>query len=432
MRPRTWPQLLRGLALSIAIGIGISGCTSSKIEYSKNTRAPEIGSLGLPLIEWEGGPTYWSQFPKAQAGGWDDPKFFPIVAWYNGVSDEKEVEFDKALGINTYIGMPDTLDASLFDEAGVFWIGRALNETFTPETKSWVGYILDDEVDGRFPPEEGRNHLQTIKNEVPDGLFSYANFTYMVLENDLPQDASERYINDFTDVVSVDKYWYSIPHCSNEPYRDVSLVPIEAASCRSSSSYGKTMDALRMRDAVDGKLQPLWQFVENMGGTDNEAVFKNYIQPDQLRGAVMNSIIHEARGILYFNQSLAGPCKGSNVFRHDQMIPDFCGSAQVEAVRKVNQQIHELAPVINTQSMAYEFGKDLDTMLKVQGEYAYIFAMMDAGSQSGEKKFNLPQQIKGRTVEVLFESRKLKADAEGQFTDNFAQESTYHIYKVKL
>lgn len=420
------------IALAFVFSLLLTSCTASVTKGSLETEEQEIGALGLPLIPWEGGPDYWKQFSKAKAGGWSDPSFFPIVAWYNGVSDEKEVKFDKALGINTYIGMADTLDASLLDDAGVFWIGRALNKTFTPKTKSWVGYILDDEVDGRFDPAEGREHLKAIKEQVPDGLFSYANFTYMVNESDLPKDASEKYVNDFTDVVSVDKYWYTIPHCSNEPYRDVSLTPVSRESCRSSSSYGKTMESLRLRDAADGKLQPLWQFIENMGGADADADFSAYIQPDQVRGAVMNSIIHEARGILYFNQSLAGPCQGGNMFRLDQVLPNFCGSAQIAAIRTVNKQIHKLAPVINTQSLRFSFGEGLDTMLKVSDGYAYIFSMIAPDSQPGQRKLMLPEQIAGRKAEVLFESRDLDVDSSGGFSDDFNQESAYHIYKVKL
>jgi len=192
------------------------------------------------------------------------------------------------------------------------------------------------------------------------------------------------------------------------------------------------MDALRMRDAVDGKLQPLWQFIENMGGTDNEAAFTKYIEPDQLRGAVMNSIIHEARGILYFNQSFAGHCKGSNVFRLDQVLPNYCGAAQVDAAKQVNNEIHRMAPVLNTQSLEFGFGRDLDTMLKVSNGYAYIFSMLCAGSQPGKREFTLPEEVSGRNIEVLFESRNLEVDSHGRFADTFKGESTYHIYKVKL
>lgn len=430
-KTRVW-KAFNPLVVVMALCMVITACTGSSNALKQSGTELEVGALGLPLIPWEGGPAYWKGFAKAQSAGWSDPGFFPIVAWYDSVSDEKEIEFDKAHGINTYIGMPDNLDAKMLDESGVYWIGGAINETFTAATPSWVGYILDDEVDGRFEPKDGREHLASIKREVPDGLFSYANFTYMVLENDMKKNDSESYVNDFTDAVSVDKYWYSIPHCSNTPYRDVSLVPIAQESCRSSSSYGKTMDAIRLRDASDGKLQPLWQFIENMGGTDNEAAFKNYIQPDQIRGAVMNSIIHEARGILYFNQSLAGPCKGSNVFRLAQVLPDFCGAERVEAIKKVNTQIRELAPVINTQSLQFDFGNGIDSMLKVVDGYAYVFAMIDAGTEPGKRDFLLPKTIRAGSAEVLFESRTVKVNSSGSFIDDFNQESTYHIYKVKI
>ncbi|MFJ2353219.1 hypothetical protein [Glutamicibacter sp. NPDC087673] len=415
------------LALAAACALALAGCTSSQAEPPP----PSIGPLGLEQIPWEGGPEYWKQFPRADAAGWDDPSFFPIVAWYNGISSQEEVDFDKALGINTYIGMPASFDAAWLDSNGLYWIGGAINGTFNASTPSWVGYILDDEVDGRFEPEAGREHLAQLSTEVPEGLFKYANFTYMVLENDMAASDSQKYVNGYTDVVSVDKYWYTIPHCAAEPYRDVSLVPVKQDSCRTASSYGQTMDALRQRDAQDGKLQPLWQFVENMGGTDNEAAFDGYIGAGQLRGAVMNSVIHEARGILYFNQALSGPCKGGNVFRMAQVHVGYCGARQVDAARIVNNQIHQLAQVINTQSLAFEFNARADTMLKVHQGHAYVFAMPVPGAEPGQLQLQLPEGISGRTVEVLFEDRQIPVE-NGAFVDSFDHEYSYHVYKVKL
>lgn len=417
---------LPALALAALLAV-LPGCTVGE----KTPAEPATGALGLELVPWEGGPEYWKQFAKADAAGWDELQFFPIVAWYNGVSSQQEVDFDKALGINTYIGMPENFDAAWLDGNGMFWIGGAINETFTEQTPSWVGYILDDEVDGRFEPAAGRKHLADIAATVPDGLFKYANFTYMVLENDLPVRDSERYVNDFTDVVSVDKYWYTIPHCSNEPYRDVSLVPIAQPECRTASSYGRTMQALRQRDAEDGKLQPLWQFVENMGGTDSEASFSGNIHPEQLRGAVMNSIIHEARGILYFNQSLAGDCRGSNVFRLAQVTAGYCGTEQVDAARVVNNQIHQLAPVLNTQSLEFQANESIDSMLKVVDGYAYFFTMLAPGAATGSYRMSLPDGVDGKEVEVLFEERQLRVSGNS-WSDNFEHEYSYHIYKVKL
>lgn len=412
--------------------LSLTSCTIAN--QPKPAVAPgtgDIGPLGLEVIPWEGGPAYWSSFDKAKAAGWTDSSFFPIVVWYNGVSSQAEVDFDKSLGINTYIGMPQEFDSRWLNDNGMFWIGGAINDTFTQSTPSWVGYILDDEVDGRFEPAAGREHLSEIRRQVPPGLFSYANYTYMVLENDMADRDSTAYINDFTDVVSVDKYWYTIPHCSNMPYRDVSIVPIVQESCRSSSSYGRTMQALRLRDSEDGVLQPLWQFIENMGGADREENFSQYIEPDQLRGAVMNSLIHEARGIVYFNQALSGTCKGSNVFRLAQVVQNYCGAAQVEAARKINAQIHQLAPVLNTQSLKFTFNSGIDSMLKVVDGYAYVFAMLGPGQEPGSYQLKLPEGVTGKEVQVLFEERNLTAD-QGGFADDFSHEYSYHVYKVKL
>lgn len=416
----------------LLLSLGLVGCNfTDSPNASTSPEATPAGALGLEPVPWEGGPAYWDNFEKAHAAGWSNPSFFPIVVWYNGVSSQAEIDFDKNLGINTYIGMPENFDAKWLDENNLYWIGGAINDTFTPQTPSWVGYILDDEVDGRFEPEAGREHLTHIRDQVPAGLFSYANFTYMVLENDLAPKDSSAYVNEFTDVVSVDKYWYTIPHCSNEPYRDVSLIPIAQKECRSSSSYGRTMEALRQRDAEDGKLQPLWQFVENMGGTDNEASFSSYIEPGQLRGAVMNSLIHEARGIVYFNQSFSGTCKGSNVFRLAQVVENFCGAQQVEAAREINNQIHQLAPVLNTQSLKFTINESLDSMLKVVDGYAYFFVMTAPGRQPGTYQMDLPAGVTGSEVQVLFEDRTLPVKS-GAWRDNFAHEYSYHIYQVKL
>ncbi|NMR28213.1 hypothetical protein [Crystallibacter degradans] len=388
--------------------------------------------LSLPLIGWEGGPEYWKQFARANAAGWSDPEFFPIVVWHSGISNDEEVQFDKQIGINTYIGMADTTPYSLIEDNGMFWIGGKLNETFTAESRNWVGYFLDDEVDGRFPPDEGREHLRKLTDAVPAGYFKYANFTQMVIGKDMAQPDANSYVNDFTDAVSVDMYWYTIPYCDKRPYRDVYLVPVAEKYCRTASSYGKTTEALRLRDGADRKRQPTWQFVENLNGGPAEGPFEGYVSPDELRGSVMSSIINEARGILYFNQSLSGPCQSGNVFREAQVTENFCGADQVAAAQEVNTKIHELAPVINTQSYQYSFGTGLDTMLKTHGGYAYIFAMVDGDADPGSRTFLLPGQISASSVEVLFEDRSVSVGSDNKFSDTFNSENTYHIYKVKL
>lgn len=394
-------------------------------------QASAASQLDLPMIPWEGGPEHWKQFPRAYAAGWSDPSFFPIVAWYDGISSNEEVQYDKELGINTYIGMPAETPFGLFVDNNVFWIGNKLNATFDESSRNWVGDFLDDEVDGRFTPAQGRAHLtKIIEDAGADGRFKYANFTQTVI-GDLTTADAEAYINQFTDAVSIDMYWYTIPFCDLRPFRgDIYLAPIAAANCRTASSYGNVMKGLRIRDAKDDVLQALWQFIENVNGGPGGEPFIRNIEPGEVKGAVMSSVINEARGLVYFNQSLSGPCQGGNMFRLSQVQSEFCGMDQIQAVKQVNSQVKELAPIINTQSYEYSFGSGLSTMLKTHEGFAYIFAMVDGRSAPGERKFQLPPGINGTQLEVLFENRTIQVGAAGLFTDSFDKEYSYHIYKV--
>lgn len=345
-----------------------------------------------------------------------------------------EVQFDKTAGFNTYIGMWEGTPFSLFKDNGVYWIGGQLNSGFDASSGNWVGNFLDDEVDGRFSPTDGRALLQRLKDSYAgNGKFNYANFTQMVVGTDLAASDAQAFVNNYTNAVSVDMYWYTIPFCDWTPYRgDLYLVPVKQSNCRTSSSYGKVMEALRMRDASDGKLQAPWQFVELLNGGPGGGPFTANITPAQLKGAVMSSVINEARGIVYFNQSLSGPCQSANIIRQAQVTPGFCGIANVDAARTVNNQIHQLAPIINTQSYQWSFGSGLDTMLKVSDGYAYVFAMVDGSSGPGSRTFQLPAGVSGRSAEVLFENRTVSIDSSAKFSDSFATESSYHVYKIKL
>lgn len=390
-------------------------------------------ALNLPRIPWEGGPAYWKKFAATDKAGWDDPSFFPIVSWYNGISSNAEVAYDKSLGLNTYIGMDASTPYSLFGDNDVYWIGEKLNSSFTANSTNWVGDFLDDEVDGRYSPAEGQAYLQQIVNSLGNnGRFKYANFTQMVMATDMKAADSQAFVNKYTDAVSLDMYWYTIPYCDWKPYRDVYITPIDQANCRTASSYGKTMQSLRKQDAADGKLQPLWQFVENLNGGPGPSAPAVYITPGQLEGAVMSSVINEARGIVYFNQSFSGSCQASNVFRQSQVNKNFCGAAQVAAAKEVNNRIHALAPVINTQSYQWSFGPGLNTMLKAKDGYAYVFSMIDGSSKPGSRTFTLPAGVTGKSVQVVNENRTLTVGANGTFTDTFANEYTYHIYKIAL
>lgn len=396
---------------------------------TKATRRP--GALDLPRIPWEGGSAYWRQFPYADRAGWDKRSFFPIVSWFNSMSTDAEARYDKSLGLNTYVGMYEGTPYRLFADNDLYWIGKQLNSTFKADSTNWVGNFLDDEVDGSHELQEGFDYLQSLEDQYEgNGRFNYANYTQIVMSSDLDDRYAEQYVNDYTDTVSLDMYYYTVSFCDWEPWRMPYITPVEQRYCRTSSSYGKSVESLRKRDAADGRRQPIWNFVENLNGGPGEGPWLRNIAPDELRGAVMSSVINEARGIVYFNQSWTGPCQSGNVFR-DSMKPGFCGAAQVAAAKKVNLQIQRLARVINTQSYRWKFGRGLDTMLKSKGRNVFVFAMVDGSSDPGARRFKLPAGVAGRTAKVMFEGRSVPVSAKGVFRDSFAQESSYHVYRIR-
>ncbi len=398
------------------------------------TQPPDDGAaaLDLPRIPWEGGSDYWNRFSDAQR--WTDPSFFPIGVWWGNVSSDEEAQWDKSHGINFYTEMWEGTDFALLERNDQYWVGDKLNSTFDEDSPHWPGVFLGDEIDGRTStPEEGFSLLQEAKDLwAGSGKFLYANFTSMVVGPDMPLAAQEQYVNAFTDVVSVDIYWNTAPYCDWQPYRGEYLAePVPQQSCHSASSYGKTVTGLAARDAADGVRQPIWNFVELLNPSSPVYGYDLTASPSGIRGAAMNSIINEARGLIYFNQSFGGPCPSGMAIRDAQTKgPGWCGAEQIEAMGQVNNLIHSVAPILNTQSYEWSFGDGLDSMLKTHDGSAYIFAMTaDAGS--GERSFTLPPGIGGTTVEVVGEDRMLPVQ-DGVFTDTFADADTYHVYRVAL
>ncbi len=261
--------------------------------------------------------------------------------------------------------------------------------------------------------------MQTLLDRLPsgDGRMKYANYGKGVMIWEEEADAA-RFVNSYTQIVSNDLYWYTDPNICEEMS---TWLDLPSSTCRLAANYGLTMDKMRRLDAMDGVLQPVWAFVED------GHPFSEYDAPtitgDQLTGAVMASLIHEARGIIYFNHNFGGDCESQHVLRD-------CGVTTIRpAVTEVNRRIRELAPVLNSQSYRHTFNPQLDTMLKEHDGSYYVFAMLGRAQPTGSYGFTLPVAMRGAKAEVLFENRTLPI-VGGAFTDAFDAEYVYHVYRI--
>jgi hypothetical protein len=411
---------------------GPSPSASTPTSAPTSTATGPAGDLGLPTIAWEGGPAYYGQWASAKA--WTDPNFFPIGVWMESIVESSDTATDKANGLNLYVNPTDNSSGALIRAAGMWAFGGSGGT----ETAGWE---LSDEVDMVYGPgsdpwsgTEGWNTCIPIQDK--GGQCGY---TVMKAMNDgTPNDGRPRYtnygkgvnmwesdqqaqvfVNQYQQILSSDMYFYTDPNlCPGEAQKWLGISP---GNCRRSSSYGLVIDRLRKLDGMDGKRMPIYGFVEvGHPFTENTAPT---INGDQIAGAVMSSLIHGARGIIYFNHSFGGACQSQHLLR------DSCGAANRPMVAQTNQRITSLAPVLNSPSYQWTANPVVDTMLKSYDGSYYLFAMPGPDGGTGTQTLSLPATLHGSTAQVMFENRSVPISG-GQITDNFAAEYTYHIYKI--
>ena len=425
------------------------GGTSSYSAWS-SPFAVTMGELDFNLarIPWEGGPSYWAQFSRANATGWTNPSHFPISVFL-GKADPTHVASLKDAGINLYMGVehsPEIYPLTNVTSQGVYAMPN-INEWTPAEVGNndmAVSWFISDEFDMgmgvRVQPGDQNTWLAeqqewvALADSFNDGRFHHANFGNGILRTYWSQvgGAMEAHVA-LMDSSSADKYTYTSPDVEGiiDGVHDAPDWPNGAPVPRA-YSYGWQADQMkRFQNPANPK--PIWTFVETARPFLTETGARS-ITPDQIEGAVWSALIHEARGIAYFQHNNDGRDTYSIV-----------GIPEVHTkVKAINAKVKSLAAVLNTQSYynttvdvndftyyRYTFNNGTDTMLKTHGGFAYIFAGIGIGHSLGAKTFTVPVGVAGTTVEVVGESRTINV-VSGSFSDTFANEYTHHVYKISL
>ena len=137
------------------------------------------------------------------------------------------------------------------------------------------------------------------------------------------------------------------------------------------------------------------------------------------------SLIHGSKGIIYFSHIFKPKFIEAGVLANPEMA---------KAVGAINQQITELAPVLNSPTL-----KDAATVESSSGEvpidmlvkkadgavYIFAVAMRNAAAKGA---FQVQGLTGGATAEVVGEDRKVEVTG-GKFSDDFAGYGV-HLYKI--
>jgi hypothetical protein len=333
----------------------------------------------------------------------------------------------KDMGINTFQAVEHNDPLSVATSKGIFCI---VQDEFTAaeigDDPNVVGLFAYDECDmglGCGGTDTDTN-LANMQKQVAglrarkDGRFINANYSKGVLETWWARGTMDDFM-EVVDVASVDNYAYTSPH-TGEAVKVSPHWPAGTPTMRS-ATYGWLVDRMRSYQSPPG-IKPNWMFVETAMPYLNDSGART-ITPEQIEGACWSAIIHEARGICFFQHNNDGVNGGYSLVD--------CSPERKDLIRRSNAKIISLAPVINTQSYAWDFGQGLDTMLKAKDGAVYVFAEIALTSEQGPRTFTLPASVTGRTAEVVDEGRELTI-RDGVFSDTFPNEYTHHVYQIAI
>lgn len=426
-----WAWTLAALLVAVMIG----GCTQLVGDIvGPGKVAQDPLPKGVTVQEVDGGRDFYSRFSPSLPNG---DGYFPVGVWFESVTQQSEVDLDRASGINTYVQLTANSDLSLIKASGL----HALPSSPSPQAS---GYLLSDEVDmwagggsNRWtgkqqgegvicdPPDSGCGFTvqEAMASKLPANALTYANYGKGVTFH-LKNPEAAQFVNTYQDVVSADNYWFTDPYiCSLveggavfADGRDLS-----DSECRVAAHYGWTVDRVRSLLQPAGS-KPVWAFVE-VGSPFSEPGSLAITAP-QIRAAVWSSVIHGARGVVYFNHNFGGECISQHVLR------DECGAGVRPTVAAVNQQLQQMAPILNSPTvhgLVSTDGNGVDVSVKAyHGQFYVIAAANREASQAVTFSFACGSPL---TAEVLDEGRSVNLSANS-FTDTFADSNAVHVYKL--
>lgn len=370
---------------------------------------PRVVNTSTPYKQWPHGPSSSSNF-------------FPLAVWLQNPS--RAEQFREA-GFNVYIGLwkgPTEAQLNQLKASGMKVICdqnevalRHLNDD------TIIGWMHGDEPDNAQALEDGNGYGPPI---LPSKIIS----DYQALKQN---DPSRPILLNLGQGVAWDHYiGRGVRRNHPEDYPEY----VKGCDIASFDIY----PAVHRNPEVAGKLWYVGRGVERLIEWSKPRIVWNCLEctrisnvdrkptPHEVRCEAWMSIIHGSRGLIYFIHQF------KPVFREAALLDD---PEMLRAVTNLNHQITDLAPVINSPTIADAVhvvtepdDAPIATMLKKHGGTTYLFAvgMRNQKTEATFKIYDMTGQIK---VNVIGEDRNLTAH-EGSFQDVF-EPWDVHLYRLK-
>lgn len=359
---------------------------------------------------WENGPP-------------NDPGYFPIAVW---MQDPHDAEAYKNAGINLYVGLwegPTEEQLSLLKSAGmqavcyqndvglkyrneniiVGWMhGDEPDNAQGPVVNGqWGPPILPEKITADYRNIRAKDPSRPVFLNLGQGV-AWNNYIGRGVRKNHPEDYPE--YTKGGDVISFDIY----PVTS--PYLEIK-----------GNLWYVAQGVDRLRTWTDCQ-KIVWNCIET-----TKIRAERRATPHELKAEVWMSLIHGSMGIIYFVHEWLPQVDTRKLLHDPEML---------EAVTAVNRQIHELAPVLNSPTIA--FGAEVTTsrpdipvevMVKRYEGETYVFA---AGMRNGttDASFLVSGLSEKTTAEVIGEERRIEV-VNSEFQDTF-EPYEVHLYKIRF
>lgn len=395
---------MRTLASRIWFAV-ILGSLMSAGWVTAQTNDTERTSAGANF-RWQNGPS-------------TDPGYFPIGVW---AQHHRDAARYRELGVNLYLslpGGPTEEQLSALKKAGMQTICRqnavGLRHIDDPTIIGWMHGDEPDNFtknsDGKWVPKRSSQSIvadyeRIVRNDPsrPVLLNLGQGVSNDQWKGGWAKESDYRELVKGSDIVSYDIY----PACSTRQ---------EVAGKLELCAKGVS----RLREwSQDEKI--VWFITEaaHIQNPDQMAT------PHQMRFEVWSSIIHGARGIIYFCHQWK-PTK-------DFAAP-LNNAVTREAVTSINRQITELAPVLNSPSidhgvMAVSTNDDVPIAIMRKHDDDAVFLFVAAmGDAKTTASFELEDLEASATASVIGEDRTVDVE-NGRFRDDFSGYDV-HIYRIE-
>ncbi|MGB9602302.1 MAG: beta-galactosidase [Limisphaerales bacterium] len=380
--------------------------------------------LAILLLLFATQPTQ-SQNPygKFKNGLPADNTFFPIAVWLQNPSRAEEY---RALGINLYIGLwkgPTEQQLAALKKAGMMVICEQNDVGIQHiDDKTIVGWMHGDEPDNAQPLGNGKGYgppippqkiiedYQRIRKNDPSrpvllnlgqGV-AWDNWIGRGIRRNHPEDYPE-YIKG-GDIVSFDIY--PATHSSPEVAGNLWYV---------------ARGVQRLIDWSKGE-KIVWNCIEctQISNPNRKPT------PEQVRCEVWMSLVHGSHGIIYFVHQWQPKFIEAGLLADKEMAA---------AVKTINSQIHDLAPVLNSPKLSenpinVEWTPQQSQIAIMSRGYKgnlYLFAVAMRAIKT-KATFRILTPVTP-SVEVLYENRSINIK-NGAFEDDF-EPYAVHLYKIK-